>query len=33
VTAVLLFLGGVLSLVGVRNMRGADPNETLVKPT
>ncbi len=33
VTAALLFLGGVLSLVGVRNVRGADPNETLVKPT
>ncbi|WP_454858872.1 MFS transporter [Promicromonospora soli] len=33
VTAALLFVGGVLSLVGVRNVRGVDPNEMLVKPT
>lgn len=33
VTAVLLFAGGALSLVGIRNVRGVDPNKALVKPT
>jgi MFS family permease len=33
VTAALLVLGGLLSLVGIRNAHGVDPNETLVKTT
>jgi EmrB/QacA subfamily drug resistance transporter len=33
VTAALLVVGGLLSLVGIRNARGVDPSETLVKPT
>jgi len=33
VAAGLLVLGGLLSLVGIRNARGANPNETLAKPS
>lgn len=33
VTAALLVVGGLLSLVGIRNARGVDPDQTLVKPT
>lgn len=33
VTAILLVVGGLLSLAGIRNARGVDPNQTLVKPT
>jgi EmrB/QacA subfamily drug resistance transporter len=33
VTAALLFVGGVLSLVGIRNVRVVDPNQGMVKPT
>jgi EmrB/QacA subfamily drug resistance transporter len=33
VTAALLVIGGLLSLVGIRNARGVDSGETLVKPS
>ena len=33
VTAALLLVGGLLSLVGIRNVRGVDPDQALVKPT
>lgn len=33
VAAGLLVVGGLLSLVGIRNARGANPHETLVKPS
>jgi EmrB/QacA subfamily drug resistance transporter len=33
VTAALLVIGGLLSLVGIRNARGVDAGETLVKPS
>lgn len=33
VTAALLVVGGLLSLVGIRNVRGVDPDVALVKPT
>ncbi len=33
VTAALLMVGGLLSLVGIRNVHGVDPDAALVKPT
>jgi hypothetical protein len=33
VAAALLVVGGLLSLVGIRNTRGADPSDTLAKRT